>query len=123
MSDSSKHKNQSEQAADYLDRILCQAVEAGADTVELERVPEGLEICFRAASTGIGTVLKDRKLESGLFELVVGRAGLESRAKGTMNWNIRSEDRAIAVEEYDSFGESCFRLKLGKARPRQRLRG
>src|SRR6266545_3734570 len=39
MNDSSNYKNQTEQAADYLNRILCRAVEAGVDTVELERVP------------------------------------------------------------------------------------
>lgn len=107
-------------ATDYLNRILSQAVESGADTVELERVPEGLEICFLAAGTGIGTVLKGRELESELIELVVRRAGLEIRATGRMDWNIRGENCPITVEEYDSFGESCFRLKLGKPRSRQR---
>ena len=105
-------KNKTKQPTDYLDRLLHEAVEAGADTVELERVPEGLEICFLADGSGIGTVLKDRALEAQLIELIVRRAGLEDRVKGKMNWNIFGKNCRITVEEYDSFGESCFRLKL-----------
>lgn len=101
-------------ATEYLNRLLSQAVEAGADTVELERVPEGLEISFLAAGAGMGTVLKDHMLEAELIELIVHRAGLDRRIKGKMSWNLRGENCAIAVEEYDSFGESCFRLKLGR---------
>jgi hypothetical protein len=100
------------QATDYLDRLLHEAVEAGADTVELERVPEGLEICFLAGGSGLGKVLKDRTLEARLIELIVRRAGLKNQVKSKMNWNISGKTCSITVEEYDSFGESCFRLKL-----------
>ncbi len=103
-----------ERAAAYLNDILDQAAEAGVDTIELERAPEGLEICFVRAGSGSGTVLKDRELESEIVQLIVRRAGLENQASGTMNWNLRGRDCAIGVEEYDSFGESSFRLKLGK---------
>jgi hypothetical protein len=109
--------NENERAVEYLNRILREAVDAGADTVELERVPEGLEICFLAGGSGSGTVLEDSELESELIELLVVRAGLEERPEGKLKWNIHGQERAITVEEYDSFGESCFRLKLGRPQP------
>ncbi len=107
-----KNENGKDQAAEYLDRLLHEAVEAGADTVELERVPEGLEICFLKGGSGLGHVLKDQTLEEELIELIVRRAGLENRVKGKMNSDIGGKNCRITVEEYDSFGESCFRLKL-----------
>jgi hypothetical protein len=100
--------------SDYLNSILSEAVAAGADRIELERVPEGLEICIFAGAIGVGKILRNRILEAELLELVVQRAGLEDRVKGKMLWTILGQDRAIAVEEYNSFGESCFRLKLAK---------
>ncbi|MBI4662449.1 MAG: hypothetical protein HY735_26835 [Verrucomicrobia bacterium] len=117
----SSKEREAKRAVEYLNRLLHEAVEAGADTVELERVPGGLEICFLAGGTGLGTVLQDRTLEAELVELIVHRAGLEWVGKashGAMNWGIGGKDFRIAVEEYDSFDESCFRLKLGKDRRR-----
>jgi hypothetical protein len=110
-------KARSEGAANYLNDLLCRAVEAGADTLELERVPGGLEITWLAGGSCVGIVLQDAELEAELIGLIVRNAGLERRAKGKMQWNIQGKDREITVEEYDSFGESCFRLKLGKAPP------
>lgn len=109
-----------ERAIAYLDEVLREAVEAGADTVELEPVAEGLEIGVLASGSGIGTVLKDLDLAMALIDLIIVRAGLEQWTKGKMTWNVLGEDRRIAVEEYHSFGGSCYRLKLGP--PRQRPR-
>jgi hypothetical protein len=105
---------QTNRASDYLNKILGEAVKARAHTIELERGPDGLEICVCAGASGVGKILRDSELEGELIELVVQRAGLEERAKGKMDWTILGQDHVIAVEEYDSFGESCFRLKLGK---------
>jgi hypothetical protein len=116
------NQNETERAVEYLNRILHQAVDAGAATVELERVPEGLEISFIAGGSGSGTLLKDSELESELIELLVVRAGLEDQPKGKLKWNIHGQERAISVEEYDCFGESCFRLKLGRPLERKAVR-
>ncbi|SPE63056.1 hypothetical protein SBV1_950007 [Verrucomicrobia bacterium] len=115
----STQDHESQRATDYLNGLLHEAVESGADTVELERVPEGLEICFLAAESGIGTVLKDRALEEELFDLIIRRGKLGNRGRGKMDWNVLGEDRRITVEQYDSFGEACFRLKLDKPQPRK----
>ncbi len=120
MSTNKRETKGTKRATEYLDRVLCDAVESGADTVELERVPEGLEICFLAGGSGMGIVLEDRKLEAELIGLIVRRAGIRDRPTGKMNWKIEGENRTIAVEEYDSFGESCFRLKLDRPRRRPR---
>jgi hypothetical protein len=110
-------QSETERATEYLNKLLREAVEAGADTVELERVPEGLEVCVLVAGSGIGTVLKSRALEEALIQLVVRRARLENRASGKLDWNVLGANRRITVEEYDSFGESCFRLRLDRAKP------
>jgi hypothetical protein len=110
----SNNEREADRATQYLNDLLCAAVEAGADTVELERVPEGLEICLLASGSGGGTVLKDRALEAALVQLIVRRAKLGNRGAGTIAWNVLGENHRITVEEYDSFGEACFRLRLGK---------
>jgi len=119
----SNHKSETNRAIEYLDGLLREAVEAGADTIELERVPEGLEICFLTRGAGGGTVLEDRELEAELFALIVHRAGLEDRARGKMAWSMPGGSLTIAVEEYDSFGEYCLRLRLAKLRPPGHSRG
>lgn len=102
------------EAVECLDRLFDQAFGAGADAIEFERVPEGLEVSVVKAGSGIGTVLEDPELESELIELIVARAGLQERSRGKLTWTVRGKERVIEVEEYDSFGESCFRMKLGK---------
>lgn len=117
MNNNSKKTNR---AVEYLDDLLHDAFEVGADTIEFERVPGGLEVCILRAGTGLGRVLKDPKFESELIELIVERAGLEERVHGKLKWKINGQDCVIAVEEYDSFGESCFRLTLGKPRSQRK---
>ena len=97
-----------------LQAYLDEAVEAGADTIILEYVPEGLEVCFMLGDTGAGRILEDSKLAGALMELIGDRAGLGTRTKGRMTWLVHGQPVEIAVEEYDSFGECAFRLKLKK---------
>jgi len=103
-------------AAALLQSILDRAAEVGADSVDLEREPEGLEIMYVAGHTGVGGLLENRELEGPLFALIERRAGLRNKARGRFTWNVQGRSRTIAVEEYDSFGEVCFRLKLGPVR-------
>jgi hypothetical protein len=112
----SKSQEKTQRAVEYLNDILHKAVDTESDTVLLERVPEGLEISFLRGGSGVGIVLEDRALESELIGLLVRRAGLERRVHGRLKWEIHGQERVIRVEEYDSFGESCFRLKLGRPR-------
>jgi hypothetical protein len=101
-----------------LQQMLEEAVSAGADSIELEYVAEGLEVMFVFGSTGYGDVIGDRVLASGIIRLIVDRAKLARKSRGVMSWTLFGKQYNIAVEEYDSFGESAFRLVLRK--PKQK---
>ena len=84
-----------------------------SDTVE--QMHEKLEILYFAGCTGVGGLLEDPKLEGPLIKLIAGRARLGNKAEGRFTTNVQGRKREILVAEYDSFGEACFRLRLGKA--------
>jgi hypothetical protein len=102
-------------AEQQLQAYLEETVEAGANALILEYVPEGLEVCFMLGDTGAGRVLKDSKLAGALMRLIGDRAGLDTKPKGTMTWLVHGQPVGITVEQYDNFGECAFRLKLKKA--------
>ena len=104
-------------AEHQLQAYLDEAVEAGADTIILEYVPEGLEVCFMLGDTGAGRILEDSKLAGALMELIGDRAGLGTRTKGRMTRLVHGQPVGITVEQYDSFGECALRLKLQKRTP------
>jgi hypothetical protein len=104
-------------AEQQLQTYLDEAVEAGANAIVLEYVPEGLEVCFMLGDTGAGRVLEDSKLAGDLMQLIGVRAGLDTKTKGTMTWLVHGQPVGITVEEYDSFGECAFQLKLKKTTP------
>ena len=112
------HDDQGDRALQKLQQMLEEAVSAGADSIELEYVAEGLEVMYMFGSTGSGDVIDDRVLASGIIGLIVDRAKLARKSRGVMNWTFFGRQYNITVEEYDSFGESAFRLRLGK--PRQK---
>ena len=104
-------------AEQQLEAYLEEAVEAQADAIILEYVPEGLEVCFMLGDTGASRILKDSKLAGALMQLIGDRAGLDTKAQGTMTWLVHGQPVGITVEEYDSFGEYAFRLRLKKKTP------
>jgi hypothetical protein len=110
--------DQRDEALQKLQQMLEEAVDAGADSIELEYVAEGLEVMYVLGSTSSGDVIGDRVLASGIIRLIIDRAKLARRSRGVMNWTLLGKQYNIMVEEYDSFGESAFRLTLGK--PRQK---
>lgn len=110
--------NDDQKALQKLQQMLEEAVSAGADSVELEHKHGGLEVTYMFGSMGIGHDLDDRALKSSILRLIVDRAKLQRKSRGVMNWTLFGKQYNIAVEEYDSFGESAFRLVIGK--PRQK---
>ena len=104
-------------AEHQLQAYLDEAVEAGANAIELEYVPEGLEVCFMLGDTGAGRILKDTKLAGALMQLIGDRAGLDTKTKGTMTWLVHGQPLVITVKQYDNFGECAFRLELKKKVP------
>ena len=101
-------------ALECLTCILRRAIQDGADEVRLEWVEGGLEILFVVGSLGTGELLEDSELAKELMGIVVDQAKLERRAKGTMAWSVKDWAYTITVREYESFGETCFRLTFGK---------
>jgi hypothetical protein len=95
-----------------LRQIIEQAVETGANEIDLERVPEGLEVCFLVGHTGIGDLWDDREAETALISEIIDRAGLDRRSRGAFEMEVSGKRWKIAVQERESFGELCYRLRL-----------
>jgi division protein CdvB (Snf7/Vps24/ESCRT-III family) len=93
-----------------LQQIIIEAIENGADGIEMEYVGEGLEVTYMFGNIGMGRVIED---EAEIGEIITGimeDAKLESTSQGLMEW--RHKSHKIYVEAYDSFGETAFRLKI-----------
>jgi hypothetical protein len=109
-----------DKALQKLQQILQEAVDGGADSIELEYVEDGLEVSYMLGGTGIGAVLSDHVLASEVIGLIIDRAKLEYKSRGVMSWMLFGRQHNITAEEYDSFGESAFRLILQKPRQKRR---
>jgi hypothetical protein len=94
--------------------VLEDALRTGADAVKLEYEGSGLEVSFMFGNTGLGSVIVDRELERGIIAALVEKAKLDRRSRGKMRINLLGERHTAVVEEYESFGESAFRLSLEK---------
>lgn len=105
------------QAFKKLEQILEEAINARAESITLEYEDEGLAVYFMCGSTGIGNVFVDPVLESRIIRLIVDMAKLANKPKGTMVWTHLGKQYNIAVEEYDHFGESAFKLRLNETKP------
>jgi hypothetical protein len=106
------NKAKGSQTHPLLRSILEKALRAGAEAITLEYVDEGLEVCYESGHLGIGEIVEDPESEAQIIGAVVDLAGLQYRSRGTMRIEVLGEMRTIAVQAYDSFGESAFRLIL-----------
>lgn len=107
--------DRTKQSRRALRQILEEAAGAGADTIDLEYAAEGLEVTFMFGDAGVGDVLVNRELERGVIRLIVERAHLQNSSRGSIRMTLLGEPYAIIVDEYESFGESAFRLRLQKS--------
>ena len=94
------------------------AVQYGADAIELEYAPEGLEATFMRGDVGIGNVIKDDEAIERIIGELVAQARLEHKSRGIFKWIHKQKEYEVRVEEYESFGESAFRLVLKKSKRR-----
>ncbi len=95
-----------------LQSIIETAINEGADAIELEYVPEGLEVTYVTGNMGVGEVVTDRASMKRIVDELIAQAKLEHRSRGGLKWAYRGKSYDIRVEEYESFGESAFRLIL-----------
>ncbi len=105
-----------DKALEELEQIIGKAINARADSIILEYADEGLEVCYMLGNIGLGSILVDPVLERGIIRLIVDRAKLDNKSKGTMVWAHSGKKYHITVKEYDYFGESAFELILNKAK-------
>ena len=92
--------------------ILENAIESGADSIEMEFVSEGLEVTYMSGYFGLGEVIEDKETIGEILGELIDRAKLENKSRGTFEWSYGGESYKIRVSEYENFGESAFRLKL-----------
>ena len=100
-------------------RIVERALAGDADSVSLEPVPEGLEVCWIVGNTGLGTVVSTHE-GNRLTRFIVRAAGLERSDRGTLAMEVAGESRKISVESYEHFGEWAYRLRVLPTRRRRR---
>lgn len=102
-----------------LQSIIETAIKQGADAVELEyRSGGGLEVSYMCGNTGLGEVIDDRESIRAIISELITQAKLEHRSRGLFKHIHADMDYEIRAEQYESFGESAFRLSLRK--PKQR---
>ena len=61
--------NDKNEALGKLQQILEEAIDIGADSIELEYVDGGLEVCYMLGGMGVGTILADRRLVSEIIRI------------------------------------------------------
>jgi hypothetical protein len=94
-----------------LQHIVERALAVNADSVLLEPVPEGLEVCWTAGNTGLGTVVSTEE-GNRITRFIVRAAGLERHDCGVLAMKVAGESREVSVESYEHFGEWAYRLSL-----------
>lgn len=94
--------------------LLEEARHQGAERVELEYVPEGLEVMYVRGNIGMGEVISNRTAASEIINELIERAHLEHRSRGKFTWQYGGKSQPIHVTTYDSFGETAYRLVLKK---------
>jgi hypothetical protein len=102
-----------------LQDIVERALAGNADSVLLEPVPEGLEVCWMAGNTGLGTVVSTEE-GNRITRFIVRAAGLERHDRGVLAMKVAGESREVSVESYEHFGEWAYRLWLAPGRRRRR---
>lgn len=93
-------------------RVLEQAVQAGLTSIGIEWKGRELMVFHQAGSVGLGAARISEDLQQAVIEQLVERAGLARKPKGKMPITLLGREFEVAVEEYDSFGESAFNLTI-----------
>jgi hypothetical protein len=111
---SEKDEN-SEGAFQYLVRLLEEAVQAGADSVGLEREDGDLTVVQYSGNSGMELGPIPKELEQALVDEIIDRAGLAHSPRGEIQIYLAGRDYRVIVDERDDSGESAFNLLLKKS--------
>jgi hypothetical protein len=101
---------------ELLTAIVKQAIDGGADAVELEYDSAGhLEVMFMAGNSGAGSVITESERKRALVDALWKNAKLRGRSRGgTLTVAVDGQDHKVKVEICESFGELAYRLKFKK---------
>jgi hypothetical protein len=99
-----------------LHSIIETAIQQGAETIDLEYVTEGMEVTYVSGSYGVGEVIDNRKSIKTIIDELVTQAKLEQKTRGTFKWIHDEREYEVRAEQYESFGESAFRLIVKKSK-------
>lgn len=117
---SEKKGENSEGAFQYLVGVLEEAVEAGADSVGLEREGGDLMVVQYSKRSGLAQGPVPKELEQALVDEIIDRAGLADTSRGEIQIFLAGRDYKVIVDERDDWGESAFNLLLKKSKRRRK---
>jgi hypothetical protein len=106
--------DKSAKAFKELIRVLEAAAWTGVESVGLEWKGEDLVVFHEIGNMGLGTTKIDKQLQLDVIAEIVKRAQIGRKHKGHMRLRLLGQEYSVAVEEYDSFGESALTLTLKK---------
>jgi hypothetical protein len=104
--------NTDSKAFQELIRVLEEAVRAGVSSIGLEYKGRELIVFHQAGPLGLGATRIPEDLQQAVIEELVKQAGLARKSRGKMQITLLGKDFEVVVEEYDSFGESAYNLRL-----------
>ena len=101
-----------EMAFKELVRVLEAAASSGVESIGLEW--QGDDLLVFHASEGHAATKIPKHLQLEFIAEIVKRAQIGRKHKGNMRLRLLGQEYSMAVEEYDSFGESAYTLTLKK---------
>jgi hypothetical protein len=101
-------------ASKELIRVLEAAALAGVESVGLEWKGDDLLVFHETENRGYVATKISTPLTLEVIAEIVKRAQIGRKRKGNMRLRLLGQEYSVAAEEYDSFGESAFTLKLKK---------
>ena len=94
--------------AGILGRLIADALQHGADTLEIEYKDGREDVCAIKGGIGFGIA----SIESSSDDASAMREQLYAIGKKGKIISVRGESYHLAVIMYDSFGEAAFRVKI-----------
>lgn len=95
-------------------RVLEAAAWTGVESIGLEWKGEDLMVFHESGGVGYGATKIAKQVQLDVIAEIVKRAQIGRTHKGNMRLRLLGQEYSVAVEEYDSFGESAYTLKLKK---------
>jgi hypothetical protein len=107
--------DKSEKAFKELIRVLEAAALSGVESVGLEWKGSDLVVFHEIGNLGLGVTKIAKTLQLDVIAEIMKRAQIGRKHKGNMRLPLLGHEYSVAVEEYNSFGESAYTLTLKKS--------